>query len=105
LPPEVCGEYYENVLRKVRAHYEDLKSGQQIDAEVKVLFPGNGGVGKTQLCRRLRGLKFDPNIPTTHGIQLGEMAVTLENFSAPVRLNQWDFGGQDIYHQHPDPWN
>jgi hypothetical protein len=47
LPQEVCGEYWEeNVLDKVRAHYEDLKSGQQIDAEVKVLFFGNGGVGK-----------------------------------------------------------
>jgi internalin A len=56
LPPEVCGERQgENVLDKVRAHYEDLKSGQRIDAEVKVLFLGNGGVGKTQLCRRLRG--------------------------------------------------
>jgi Leucine-rich repeat (LRR) protein len=41
LPPEVCGEN-ENVQGKVRAHYKDLKSGRQIDAEVKVLFLGNG---------------------------------------------------------------
>jgi GTPase SAR1 family protein len=67
LPPEICGEYFqENVLNEVRAHYQDLKSGQRIDAEVKVLFLGNGGVGKTQLCRRLRELKFDPSIPTTY---------------------------------------
>ena len=99
LPSEVCGESFnENVLDKVRAHYEDLKSGQRIDAEVKVLFLGNGGVGKTQLCRRLRDLPFDPNIPTTHGIQLGEMTVGLDGFQEPVRLNLWDFGGQDIYH-------
>ena len=26
------------------------------------------------------------------------MTVTLENFPEPVRLNLWDFGGQDIYH-------
>jgi internalin A len=97
LPPEVCGDR-ENVLDKVRAHYKDLKSGQRIDAEVKVLFLGNGGVGKTQLCRRLRDLPFDPNIPSTHGIQLGQTTVTLENFPEPVRLNLWDFGGQDIYH-------
>jgi len=33
LPLEVCGEKsHENVLDKVRAHYEDLESGQQIDA-------------------------------------------------------------------------
>jgi internalin A len=99
LPPEVCGKSpHQNVLDKVRAHYEDLKSGKQIDAEVKVLFLGNGGVGKTQLCRRLRGNAFDPSVPTTHGIQLGEMTMGLDGFQEPVRLNLWDFGGQDIYH-------
>jgi internalin A len=99
LPSEVCGESYdENVLDKVRAHYEDLKSGPRQDAEVKVLFLGNGGAGKTQLCRRLRDLPFDPNIPTTHGIQLGQMTVELVEFPEPVNLNLWDFGGQDIYH-------
>jgi internalin A len=88
LPSEVRGEYnYENVLDRVRAHYEDLKSGKQIGAEVKVLFLGNGGAGKTQLCRRLRNLLFDPNIPTTHGIQLGEITLRLDGFPEPVHLN------------------
>jgi internalin A len=99
LPSEFCGpDRQENVLAEVRAHYKDLQSGQRIDAEVKVLFLGNGEVGKTQLCRRLRNLPFDPDIPTTHGVQLGDMVVTLEGFAEPVRLNLWDFGGQDIYH-------
>ena len=79
-PPEVCGEkVHENILYKVRAHYQDLKSGQRIDAEVKVLFLGNGGVGKTQLCRRLRGETFDEkNVFSTHGIQLTDMPLSLE---------------------------
>jgi len=99
LPLEVCGEFnYQNVLDKVRAHYEDLKSGQLLDAEVKVLFLGNGGTGKSQLCRRLRALDYDPSVPSTHGIQLSEKAVELEGFADPVRLNLWDFGGQEIYH-------
>jgi internalin A len=99
LPAEICSQYeHQNVLNKIRAHYEDLKSGQRIDAEVKVLFLGNGGVGKTQVCRRLRDLAFDPNIPTTHGIQLGQTTAELNDFPEPVRLNLWDFGGQDIYH-------
>jgi internalin A len=39
LPLEVCGEKsHENVLDKVRAHYEDVESGQQIDAALKVFF-------------------------------------------------------------------
>jgi Ras of Complex, Roc, domain of DAPkinase len=59
-----------NVLDKVRAHYEDLKPSRRIDAEVKVLFLGNGSVGKTQLCRRLRGEPFDEKNVSTHGIEL-----------------------------------
>jgi len=98
LPAEVCGELYENVLDKIRAHYEDLEAGQRHDVEVKVLFLGNGGTGKTQLCRRLRGEPFDPSVPSTHAIQLSEEAMELEDFTGPVRLNLWDFGGQEIYH-------
>ena len=99
LPHEVCGEETcQNVLNKVRAHYEDLKAGQQIDAEVKVLFLGNGGAGKTQLCRRLRDLPFDPSIPSTHGVELAQTTVELDGFLNLVRLNLWDFGGQDTYH-------
>jgi internalin A len=53
LPAEFCGEAHEeNVLAKVRAHFADLEAGQEQDAEVKVLFLGNGGTGKSQLCRR-----------------------------------------------------
>jgi hypothetical protein len=56
VPSEVCAESrHENVLAEVHAHYEDLKAGRRRDAEIKVLFLGNGGTGKTQLCRRLRG--------------------------------------------------
>jgi internalin A len=31
---------------------------------------GNGGVGKTQLCRHLAAEAFDPTVPSTHGIAL-----------------------------------
>jgi internalin A len=99
LPLEVCGiGEGENVVDEVRAHYADLEYGVGRDAALKVFFLGNGGVGKTQLCRRLRRLKYDPKIPTTHGVQLGEMTVRLDGIQEPVRLNLWDFGGQDIYH-------
>jgi internalin A len=75
LPSEICGEKEDE---NVRAQYRDLKSGQRIDAEVKVLFLGNGGAGKTQLYRRLRDLPFDPSVPSTHGVQLGQTTVELE---------------------------
>jgi Ras of Complex, Roc, domain of DAPkinase len=98
VPSEVCAESrHENVLAEVHAHYEDLKAGRRRDAEIKVLFLGNGGTGKTQLCRRLRGEPFDASVPTTQGMQLSEKTMELEDFPEPVRLNLWDFGGQEIY--------
>ena len=99
LPTEICGESdYANVIDKVRAHYRDLRAGASQDAEVRVLVLGNGGAGKTQLCRRLRDIPYNPAIPSTHGIELGEMQLELEDSTTPIRLNLWDFGGQEIYH-------
>jgi internalin A len=99
LPSEICGSDFEqNVVHEVRAHYKDLESEQRIDVEVKVLFLGNGGTGKTQLCRRLQGMDYDRNVPTTHGVKLSETKVDLDGLAEPVRLSLWDFGGQEIYH-------
>jgi len=99
LPVEICGDKeYQNVLTAVRAHYEDLRAGQEPDVEIKIFFLGNGGAGKSQLCRRLRGLSYDPSVPTTHGIQISEMTLELQDVGIPIRLNLWDFGGQEVYH-------
>ena len=87
LPSELCGNLNEDVLANVRADYKDLEAGQRRDAEVKVLFLGNGGTGKTQLCRQLRGEPFDMSVDTTHGIQLSEKTIELEEFPELVRLN------------------
>jgi len=99
LPPEICGESdRESVLAQVVAHYADLDAGLASDTEVRVLILGNGGAGKSQLCRRLRGLDFDPSVATTHGIHLDEASLSLDGFPEPIRLNLWDFGGQEVYH-------
>lgn len=98
LPAEVCGEApAENVLAAVRAHFADLAHGPAADTELKLFVLGNGRVGKTQLCRRLQGEPFDEDVPTTHGVRLGHLDLDLPG-GGPVRLNLWDFGGQDIYH-------
>jgi internalin A len=56
---------------------------------------GNGGVGKTQLCRHLAAEPFDPTVPTTHGIASRTIPpLTEENATQYL----WDFGGQDVYH-------
>ena len=45
-------------------------------------------------------MDFDPEILTTHGIERSffKTNVNLESFKGSVRLNVWDFGGQEIYH-------
>jgi internalin A len=57
LPSEICGQTLgQNVIREVRAHFVDLKAARALYAELKLFLLGNGGVGKTQLARRLQGL-------------------------------------------------
>ena len=64
--------------------------------EAKLVVLGNGRVGKTQICRRLRGLPYDEQVPSTHGITV--TAKTWAGSADDEVLNVWDFGGQDIYH-------
>ena len=64
----------------------------------KLMILGNGRVGKTQICRRLRGESFDAAVPSTHGIQVSSVPLTPQACDTPVTLKIWDFGGQDIYH-------
>lgn len=106
-PPEaVHGKLSENVIDKVRAHYEDLAKGAVDDTEIVLAIVGNGGVGKTQLSRRLQTPSppepiFDPTVPSTHGIHFrhrDESLRTDDGAQRNLRLNLWDFGGQDLYH-------
>jgi small GTP-binding protein len=64
--------------------------------EAKLLVVGEGSVGKTSLIRRLTGSGFAPHEPKTEGIEVSEMTVDVGE--APVQLNIWDFGGQEIMH-------
>jgi len=64
--------------------------------EVKVLLVGEGGVGKTSLVKRLMGQPCDPGEKMTEGILVEQWYVPLGNES--LRLNIWDFGGQEIMH-------
>jgi internalin A len=86
---------YNNCLPALRAHVLDLEVEAIPINSVKILVLGNGGVGKTQLCRHLAAEAFDPSVPSTHGIALRTIAPASDG-DATYYL--WDFGGQDIYH-------
>jgi hypothetical protein len=69
VPDEVLSQDEEaNCLDSLRAHLEDLKTGRDAAADIKLMILGNGRVGKTQICRRLRGENYDDTVESTHGI-------------------------------------
>jgi internalin A len=84
-----------NCLTSLRAHILDLEVEAIPINSVKILILGNGGVGKTQLCRHLAGEPFDPSVPSTHGITVRSIPAESDGEATYVL---WDFGGQDIYH-------
>ncbi len=101
ISPEILGppELYEdpgstegifNYLRQLRSG--DVKPLN----EAKLLLVGQGTVGKTSLAKRLIENRFDSNEAQTDGLDVREWGVHVN--SKDVRLNVWDFGGQEIYH-------
>ena len=68
--------------------------------EAKILLVGQGGVGKTSLVKRLVENEFDPEEGKTEGINITQWKVPgkRERGAGDVRLNIWDFGGQEIMH-------
>lgn len=96
IPKELLGkDYEENVLLPVRTYLQDLERGKSKNKDVKLLLLGNGGVGKTQIAKRLaeqNNFVFNAQHDSTHGIVL--LQRNLDN----LNLNIWDFAGQDIYH-------
>ena len=88
--------------RATRAHFRDLGDDGQPLPDVKVLVLGNGQIGKTQICRRLRGEPFDTSVPSTHGIMVTSAPLAMTAIAGrpgqEARLHLWDFGGQDLYH-------
>jgi len=64
--------------------------------ELKVLLVGQGGVGKTSLVKCIKGEKLNPKEPATHNINITEHH--LRYIGKKIKLNFWDFGGQDVMH-------
>jgi internalin A len=95
-PPEIVKEGRDAVLNYFT---QITKQGTDTIYEAKLLIVGEGGAGKTSLCRRL----FFPEEPlpgpdeSTRGIDIHHYTFPLPN-GKDFRVNVWDFGGQEIYH-------
>lgn len=64
--------------------------------EGKMILVGRGEVGKTSLVRRLATDEFRGDESKTQGIRITEWR--LNSGPGSLRLNVWDFGGQEIMH-------
>lgn len=70
--------------------------------EAKVILVGQGSTGKTSLKNRLIYNTYNPHEEKTDGIAISEWEITVQqeqgNNPETIRLNVWDFGGQEIMH-------
>ncbi|MFN6436523.1 MAG: COR domain-containing protein [Nostoc sp. DedSLP01] len=64
--------------------------------EAKMLLVGQGSVGKTSLVKRLIDNYYNPHERKTEGINIRNWHITANK--QLIRLNVWDFGGQEIMH-------
>ncbi|MEH2090084.1 COR domain-containing protein, partial [Nostoc sp.] len=98
ISPEILGSSddvgsVENIFNYLRL----LRSGEVRPLnEAKLLLIGQSSVGKTSLIERLIRDKYDQNQSQTDGLNVETWNVQVN--SKDIRLNVWDFGGQEIYH-------
>ncbi|MEE4358858.1 MAG: COR domain-containing protein [Desulfococcaceae bacterium] len=77
-------------------YFEHQKQDKKPINEAKMLIVGQGAVGKTSLVRRLVNDEFNPHESKTDGIDINPWHVPYND--RQIRLNLWDFGGQEIMH-------
>jgi small GTP-binding protein len=99
LPPETLAQW-DNV-KAIFAAIAGLATGERLN-EAKVLVVGDGKVGKSSVVEQLLDRPFNPQKETTLGVEINdEMKVVqseVKGEGEPVKLNIWDFGGQEIQH-------
>ena len=96
LPPEILGLKNEpqQLIRAYIQHKAD--SATKHLNEAKLLIVGQAEVGKTSLVRRLVERRYNSNEPKTEGIDIRKWLLHVNG--REIRLNIWDFGGQEILH-------
>ncbi|MEA5466636.1 COR domain-containing protein, partial [Leptothoe sp. PORK10 BA2] len=101
IAPEILGppEEYEEPgsISGIFNYCRQLRSGEVRPLnEAKLILVGQGSVGKTSLINRLLEDSFNPNEKQTDGLKVSDWKISVN--TKEVRLNVWDFGGQEIYH-------
>ena len=105
LPPELLGPSpYEleltdpsraSITAGILDYYFSRRLSRPLN-EAKMILVGRGGVGKTSLVNRLVHGTYNSVETKTDGIAITQWPVRIG--ADTVRLNIWDFGGQEIMH-------
>ena len=105
LPPEVVGLEGEAAVGTGEAslgrpaaildYYFSKRVSRPLN-EAKMILVGRGGAGKTSLVNRLVHGRYNSKESKTDGIAITQWPVKVGKDD--VRLNIWDFGGQEIMH-------
>jgi internalin A len=101
LPKEVLGPERGGRLSanpaEILEYYFRTRGERRPLNEAKLLLVGRGAVGKTSIVNRLVHKTFKDE-KKTEGIKITEWPLRVGRKREEVRLNVWDFGGQEIMH-------
>jgi internalin A len=101
IPPEVLEKV--NEPQTIINYYFSVvaKQGKPLN-ETKLLFVGQGSVGKTSIIERILHNSYMENSSKTDGISINYWEIITKprkkNRKSRTQLNVWDFGGQEIMH-------
>ena len=109
IPPEILGAIWEDVLFNCKLptspssildyYFRISRNTSHALNEVKVILVGQGSVGKTSLVKRIVYNTFNPGEEKTEGIYIDPTwNVSGKKKGENVKVNIWDFGGQEIMH-------
>ncbi|MEO0843373.1 MAG: leucine-rich repeat domain-containing protein, partial [Cyanobacteria bacterium J06643_5] len=106
IPPEILGA--KNIYKQpgnvneILDFYFRVQDPSETEPlyEAKLLIVGEGGAGKTSLAKKIEdeSYKLKQDEDSTEGIDVIQRKFSLDN-GKEFKVNIWDFGGQEIYHQ------
>lgn len=82
--------------KDILAYYFQAKHGSRPLNEIKLIFVGRGGSGKSSIRDRLLHNTFDPQKRETEGVEI--QSWTIECADQSIEIRTWDFAGQEITH-------
>jgi len=95
----------EKTTKELEVKQEKQQQLEELEInDVKLIFVGNSGAGKTQLSKFFETGKLNKERESTHGIRLnrwlpdGKTSPALKSLKNKIAANIWDFGGQEYYH-------